>query len=460
MFCTTGCLILAAGSLVCARPAKNGDKGPAAAGSIPALGQPSGEDYADGEAGDGEDYYDNGGAGNDYAKDARDESLFDLGGNNQDYANDDGEDEAYYTENDVPVGKDYAYEDYSGGFAGGPPPFVGRGRQGKGDDYAAGLEDIESVKPLSSLQKLDSIQRVTDVQRLKQMTPLRSVQDIASMQEIKSVVPIPDEVARKFIRDKGLVNIAASGGGGLHAEASGRPPPAAPAAPAAAPITAGDEVFPAQSSPSGSGHIAKHDPSTSGGHSAKSLQRILDLFGIKSLDQITSVIPIESIHEVHSPIYKAPGLAADNAAVPSSAADEVGVSRGGGGGGGTIGSGVSSVSGGGGDVSGKSSGHRPSKDDPLAPIQKSLARENEASELLAAALKKHGERIKAIERVKKIHDIRRLEAIKRLEEVKQLLEVRGIEEVKSISELKQVIPLTAEQAAELKALARAHHQQK
>jgi hypothetical protein len=31
--------------------------------------------------------------------------------------------------------------------------------------------------------------------------------------------------------------------------------------------------------------------------------------------------------------------------------------------------------------------------------------------------------------------------------------VRGIEEVKTISELKQVLPLTAEQAAELKKLA-------
>jgi hypothetical protein len=245
-------------------------------------------------------------------------------------------------------------------------------------------------------------------------------QEIKSLQDVKSILPIPDEVARKFIRDKGLKNIAVSGGGilsgGSGSSSSGLGNlnellSKDSAAAAAVPAVAGDEAVKktpslAANAAGGTSHHRRsrhkegghHDKNDN--HRAQGLQRILDLFGIKSLDQITSVVPIENIKEV--PAAAASALLSGgsgggaNALVPKTAADE------------TAGSTVA----------------QKAAADPLAPIQESLARENKASAMLSAALKQHGEKIKAIERVKRLHDVRRAEAIKRLEEVKQLLEVR------------------------------------
>jgi hypothetical protein len=247
------------------------------------------------------------------------------------------------------------------------------------------------------------------------------MQEIKSLQDVKSILPIPDEVARKFIRDKGLKNIAVSGGGILGAESGSSSglgnlnellSKDSAAAAAAVPAVAGDEAVKtapslAATSAGGTSHHRRSRHKEGGHHdkndnhrAKKGLQRILDLFGIKSLDQITSVVPIENIKEV--PAASASALLSGgsgggaNALVPKTAADE------------TAGSTVA----------------QKAAADPLAPIQESLARENKASDMLSAALKQHGEKIKAIERVKRLHDVRRAEAIKRLEEIKQLLEVR------------------------------------
>ncbi len=246
------------------------------------------------------------------------------------------------------------------------------------------------------------------------------MQEIKSLQDVKSILPIPDEVARKFIRDKGLKNIALSGGGILGAEISSSGLSSLnellskdSAAAAAVPAVAGDEAVKtpslAATSAGGTSHHRRsrhkegghHDKNDN--HRAQGLQRILDLFGIKSLDQITSVVPIENIKEVPAAAASAllsggSGGGGANALVPKTAADEA------------AGSTVAQ--------------QQAAAADPLAPIQESLARENKASDMLSAALKQHGEKIKAIERVKRLHDVRRAEAIKRLEEVKQLLEVR------------------------------------
>ncbi len=254
------------------------------------------------------------------------------------------------------------------------------------------------------------------------------MQEIKSLQDVKNILPIPDEVARKFIRDKGLKNIALSGGGilgggilggGILGGGSGSSSSGlgnlnellSKDSAAAVPAVAGDEAVKktpslAATSASGTSHHRRrhkegghHDKNDN--HRAQGLQRILDLFGIKSLDQITSVVPIENIKEVPAAAASAllsGGGGAANAVVPKTAADEA--------------------------AAGGSTVAQKAAADPLAPIQESLARENKASDMLSAALKQHGEKIKAIERVKRLHDVRRAEAIKRLEEVKQLLEVR------------------------------------
>ena len=234
--------------------------------------------------------------------------------------------------------------------------------------------------------------------KLVLLDTLPYTQEITGLHEVQSILPIPDNLARKFIDFKGLKNIDHLSGN--HAAAS-------------EPIISGDETVKTLPELAANGSLStrrqRHHTAAAG------LQRILDLFGIKSLDQITSVIPIENIREL-PPAHVA---AAANAAGPSSAADTAAAAA---------------------------------ASDPLAPIQKSLARENKAADLLATALKKHGDKIKAIQRVKRLHDVRRAEAIKRLEEVKQLLEVKGLNEIKSIKELKKVFPLSDDQATELKGM--------
>jgi hypothetical protein len=287
--------------------------------------------------------------------------------------------------------------------------------------WASKLLDLQVLAKICGLEKLLSFllrTLLTVLYLLIYFIRLSVMQEIKSLQDVKSILPIPDEVARKFIRDKGLKNIALAGGGILGSESGSSSglgnlnellSKDSAAAAATVPAVSGDEAVKTASSlaaNSAGGHRRRHKE---GGHhdkndnhrAKKGLQRILDLFGIKSLDQITSVVPIENIKEVPaaaaSALLSGGSGGAAKAVVPKIAADEAA---------------------GGSTVAEKAAA------DPLAPIQESLARENKASDMLSAALKQHGEKIKAIERVKRLHDVRRAEAIKRLEEVKQLLEVR------------------------------------
>merc|ERR1712121_680 len=46
----------------------------------------------------------------------------------------------------------------------------------------------------------------------KSITPIESIEEIKSMNEIKSMLPVPDEIARRFISKHGLRSLTSSGG--------------------------------------------------------------------------------------------------------------------------------------------------------------------------------------------------------------------------------------------------------
>lgn len=515
-----------------AGPAKTGGPAP---GALP-VGQPQNDYIVGGKGKDGHDYSDDddgGEGGHDYSDDDGHFSMETDSFNH--HGGSDYEDEVYGAdyEEDEESGADYQLSgegaDYSGGDDYGFYEDERHGDDYGGDDgleIVKGIEGVKSVRavdqalPLTSVQKVKGAPRpLTKVHALKgaplpldavhaleEVLPLTEVEKVTGLEEVQSIEPIPEEVAKKFIRDKGLKTLQPGqlgrGGGGGSKRGSGGSNRAGGAHRAggsggdedlldllagdgdkggAEPLMSADEAV-----PSAHGRRSSAEDFTSGherpvhsrdkGHHVKGLQRILDLFGIKSLDQITDVIPIESIHEVDP-----------------STAKHIG---GGGGGGGGVGGrskkhySIPETAGDEGEDFGSKRSHPPSPlveqedasgggggnvADTLAPIQQSLAKEEKAANFLEAALKRQGAKVKAIERVKQMHDVKRLEAIKRLEEVKQLLEVTDLKEVKSLHKVKsmadvksvqsvksiqpveKIFPLTSAEAAELKEASRQYH---
>ena len=419
-------------------------------------------------------------------------------------------------------GSDYAADDDAGGedyYM--VPPFYGHRR--RGGDYlseqapAIPLDKVEKVKGLHKVDRalpLDSVQElIGDVRQLK------DVQRVAGLEEIQSIVPIPEEVAKKFIRDKGLKTLrpgelghSGGSGGSVHSFGGGHRGAGGVRKGGGGdgefekelidllaeedgakkgfktPVSSGDQIVPKR--PRTADYKSAQPVHGDAGDSVKGLQRILNLFGIKSLDQITDVIPVDSIREIDPPSQKRRGekrrgsdsedfSTAGHHPLPATSLDESSKRRSGSGDDfrsvrypppATAGdeSEVKHTANGGVGDGGKLT-------DSLTPIQASLAREEKAADLLSAALKRQGDKIKAMQRVKQIHDVKRLEAVKRLEEVKRLLEVSGLKEVKSLqkvknvsdvkavhpvvsmTEVKEIFPLSSAEAAELKAASRQYN---
>merc|ERR1711872_942876 len=70
----------------------------------------------------------------------------------------------------------------------------------KGGETVKSIEEVKSIKPIKSIQEVKSI------------TPIESIEEIKSMNEIKSMLPVPDEIARRFINKHGLRSLTSSGG--------------------------------------------------------------------------------------------------------------------------------------------------------------------------------------------------------------------------------------------------------
>merc|ERR1719431_619017 len=70
---------------------------------------------------------------------------------------------------------------------------------------------IEGITPVKSLTSLKDIQEVKSIKEVKSMKPIESIQEVLSMQEVKSIQEVPEEIARRFIKMKGLLPRGAAG---------------------------------------------------------------------------------------------------------------------------------------------------------------------------------------------------------------------------------------------------------
>merc|ERR1711872_401107 len=70
----------------------------------------------------------------------------------------------------------------------------------KGGETVKSVQEVKSMTPIKSIEEVKSIK------------PIESIEEIKSMNEIKSMLPVPDEIARRFINKHGLRSLTSSGG--------------------------------------------------------------------------------------------------------------------------------------------------------------------------------------------------------------------------------------------------------
>merc|ERR1712240_146791 len=67
------------------------------------------------------------------------------------------------------------------------------------------IDEIKSMTPITKIEEVKSITPVKSIEEVKSITPIKSIEEVKSMKEIKSILPVPDDIAKKFIRDNNLV---------------------------------------------------------------------------------------------------------------------------------------------------------------------------------------------------------------------------------------------------------------
>merc|ERR1712042_251053 len=73
------------------------------------------------------------------------------------------------------------------------------------------IDEIKSMTPITKIEEVKSITPVKSIEEVKSITPIKSIEEVKSMKEIKSILPVPDDIAKKFIKKNNLVPV--DGGG-------------------------------------------------------------------------------------------------------------------------------------------------------------------------------------------------------------------------------------------------------
>jgi hypothetical protein len=124
------------------------------------------------------------------------------------------------------------------------------------------VHNLKAVHPLRSIRPVDDLQEVRAIHDVKSLDRVADIQEIVNMEEInnleeiKSIIPVPDDKARQFLEQEGL----------LYDDSEERDV---------------DDQFIYQ----------QHD------EDAKECDRILRMFGIKSLSEIKSILPVSQSGE-------------------------------------------------------------------------------------------------------------------------------------------------------------------
>merc|ERR1711970_1555968 len=75
------------------------------------------------------------------------------------------------------------------------------------------IDEIDSITPIQSIQEVKSIKPVKSIEEIKSITPIKSIQEVKSIKKVKSILPVPDDIAKKFIADHNLVPTDGDGDG-------------------------------------------------------------------------------------------------------------------------------------------------------------------------------------------------------------------------------------------------------
>ena len=74
-----------------------------------------------------------------------------------------------------------------------------------------GEDEVEEVEPLESLSEVKKITPIKSLSEIKSLLPIKSINEISSIDEVKEIIPIPEDIARKFIKKHNLKHGAGYG---------------------------------------------------------------------------------------------------------------------------------------------------------------------------------------------------------------------------------------------------------
>merc|ERR1712042_401679 len=73
------------------------------------------------------------------------------------------------------------------------------------EEVIESIDEIKSMTPIKKIEEVKSITPVKSIEEVKSITPIKSIEEVKSMKEIKSILPVPDDIAKKFIKKNNLV---------------------------------------------------------------------------------------------------------------------------------------------------------------------------------------------------------------------------------------------------------------
>merc|ERR1712215_453604 len=67
-------------------------------------------------------------------------------------------------------------------------------------------ERVKSIQPVTRIERVKSLKPIKSIKRVKSVTPVKSIKEVKSIKAIKSIQAVPDDIARRFIKQHGLIS--------------------------------------------------------------------------------------------------------------------------------------------------------------------------------------------------------------------------------------------------------------
>merc|ERR1719315_42048 len=67
-------------------------------------------------------------------------------------------------------------------------------------------ETVKSIRPVTRIERVKSLKPIKSIKGVKSVTPVKSIKEVKSIKAIKSIQAVPDDIARRFIKQHGLIS--------------------------------------------------------------------------------------------------------------------------------------------------------------------------------------------------------------------------------------------------------------